>query len=117
MSVSGLRMPTCLTRPKHFRWLSRPCWSANDFVASMALLIRWLSQADHVPLERADSSFHQLAQQWLLKLLERGQIARRGGPAAIATEPGTQVLRLPGGQCGGLLECTRFSIRRRRRGR
>ena len=36
----------------------------KDFVASMALLIRWLNQADHVPLERADSSFHQLAEQF-----------------------------------------------------
>jgi hypothetical protein len=40
----------------------------NDFVASRALLIHWLGQADRIPLAQGSSSFHQMAQQWLLKL-------------------------------------------------
>jgi len=37
----------------------------RDYVASMALLVHWLSQASLVPLERGDSSFHTQALRWL----------------------------------------------------
>ena len=37
----------------------------RDFVASMALLVHWLSQSSEVPLERGDSSFHAQALRWL----------------------------------------------------
>ena len=36
-----------------------------DSVASMGLLMHWLSQAERVPLAKSSSSFHELAQQWL----------------------------------------------------
>ncbi|MGE0759808.1 MAG: hypothetical protein AB7O38_22515, partial [Pirellulaceae bacterium] len=39
-----------------------------DFVASMGLLIHWLSQAERMPLSRGASSFHELAQRWLREL-------------------------------------------------
>ena len=59
--------------PRAFSLVIEALLERHDFVASMALLIRWLNQADHVPLERADSSFHELAQQWLLSLLNDAQ--------------------------------------------
>ena len=41
----------------------------NDFVASMALLVHWLGQAERVTLAIGESSFHELAEDWLLQLL------------------------------------------------
>jgi len=41
----------------------------NDFVASLALLVHWLSQAEKIPLHVGESSFHVLAEHWLLRLV------------------------------------------------
>lgn len=41
----------------------------NDYVASLALMVHWLSQADRIPLHAGESSFHDLAERWLLQLL------------------------------------------------
>ncbi len=59
--------------PKAFSLVIEALLERDDFVASMALLIHWLSEAEQVPLEQGGSSFHQLSQQWLLKLLHRAQ--------------------------------------------
>ncbi|MEZ6133969.1 MAG: hypothetical protein R3C53_03565 [Pirellulaceae bacterium] len=40
----------------------------NDFVASMALLVHWLGQADRVGLEKGDDSFSDLARRWMQQL-------------------------------------------------
>ncbi|MEM8735065.1 MAG: hypothetical protein AAGG44_12620, partial [Planctomycetota bacterium] len=40
----------------------------NDFVASMALLVHWLGQADRVGLQKGDDSFSDLARRWLQQL-------------------------------------------------
>lgn len=45
----------------------------GDPVASMALLIHWLSQAERVGLKCSDHSFPCLAERWLVQLLERTQ--------------------------------------------
>ncbi len=37
----------------------------RDYVAAMALLVHWLGHADQVGLEKADSSFHLMAERWL----------------------------------------------------
>ncbi len=73
--------------PKAFSLVVEALLERNDFVASMALLIHWLSLADHVPLDRADSSFHQLAQQWLLKLLS----AAKSGVTHLTQSPGSLI--------------------------
>lgn len=39
-----------------------------DFVASMALLIHWLSRAEEVGLRRGNSSWPALAEKWLVRL-------------------------------------------------
>lgn len=61
--------------PRAFSLVIEALLERRDYVASMALLIRWLNQADHVPLERADSSFHQLTEQWLLSLINDAELA------------------------------------------
>lgn len=40
----------------------------GDFVASMALLTHWLSQADRVRLEQGEVSFYALCERWLFQL-------------------------------------------------
>ncbi len=57
--------------PKAFSLVIEALLERDDFVAAMGLLIHWLSEAERVPLEQGSSSFHQLSQQWLLKLLHR----------------------------------------------
>ncbi len=42
----------------------------NDFVASMGLLIHWLSESRRVPLEVGEYSFHELAERWMLGVRE-----------------------------------------------
>ncbi|MHB0958381.1 MAG: hypothetical protein ACYC0X_17505 [Pirellulaceae bacterium] len=59
--------------PKAFSLVIEALLERDDFVASMALLIHWLGEAERVPLEQGASSFHHLAQQWLLKLLHLAQ--------------------------------------------
>ncbi|MFW6170958.1 MAG: hypothetical protein ACODAD_10750, partial [Planctomycetota bacterium] len=56
--------------PRAFSLVIEALLERKDFVASMALLIRWLNQAEYVSLERADSSFHELIQKWLVGLLD-----------------------------------------------
>ena len=70
--------------PKAFSLVVEALLERDDFVASMALLIHWLNQADHVPLERADSSFHQIAQKWLVKLLNA---VKSGDEASLPQSP------------------------------
>jgi hypothetical protein len=36
----------------------------GDYVATMALLVHWLSQADEIGLAQADVSWHELAERW-----------------------------------------------------
>jgi hypothetical protein len=48
----------------------------DDYRAAMALLVNWLGQADQVPLEEGEHSFHVLALRWMLGL---GRLASRGG--------------------------------------
>lgn len=54
--------------PKAYALVIEALLQRSDYVASMALLIHWLGQADRVPLERGPSSFHRLAEAWQLQL-------------------------------------------------
>jgi hypothetical protein len=56
--------------PKAYALVIDALLQRRDFVASMALLVHWLAQAERIPLERSDCSFHRLAQCWLLELRE-----------------------------------------------
>ncbi|MCH8922133.1 MAG: hypothetical protein IIA67_03160 [Planctomycetes bacterium] len=58
--------------PKAFAQVVEALLEKRDFVASMALLMQWLSQADDISLEEGDYSFHQLAQRWMVEVLATG---------------------------------------------
>ena len=50
--------------PKAYALVIDSLLDRKDYVASMALLMHWLSQAESIGLERSDSSFHDLAERW-----------------------------------------------------
>jgi hypothetical protein len=51
--------------PKAYALVIDALLNRGDYVASMALLIHWLGQAEQIGLERADASLHEQAQRWL----------------------------------------------------
>ncbi len=51
--------------PKAFQIVVEALMEKGDRVASMALLIQWLSQGERINLADGDSSFHRLAERWL----------------------------------------------------
>ncbi|HZL90302.1 MAG TPA: hypothetical protein VFB96_18195 [Pirellulaceae bacterium] len=54
--------------PKAYTLVVDALLDRRDYVASMALLMHWLSQASQIGLERSDSSFHDLAQRWFTEV-------------------------------------------------
>ena len=52
--------------PKAFALVVDALLRKHDFRASLALLMSWLSQAEQVPLEDGDFSFHALTLRWLV---------------------------------------------------
>lgn len=51
--------------PKAFQLVVEALLDHGDEVASMALMMQWLSQVERTPLEDGDASFHPLALRWL----------------------------------------------------
>jgi hypothetical protein len=58
--------------PKAFQLVVEALLERGDLVASMALMLQWVSQVDYTPLEDGDTSFHALALRWLRAVEERG---------------------------------------------
>lgn len=54
--------------PKAYALVIETLLQRNDFVASMALLVHWLGQAERVGLQKGDDSFSDLARRWMQKL-------------------------------------------------
>ncbi|MCC6510420.1 MAG: hypothetical protein IT423_15060 [Pirellulaceae bacterium] len=54
--------------PKAFALVVESLLDRFDFVASMSLLIQWLSEAERVGLQSGGASFSDLARQWLQRL-------------------------------------------------
>ncbi len=50
--------------PKAYALVIEALLERGDLIASMALLIHWLGQADKIGFERANSSFHDLTTRW-----------------------------------------------------
>src|SRR5438874_9383338 len=50
--------------PKAYSLVIEALLDRGDYVATMALLIHWLTQADRIGLVRADASWHELAVRW-----------------------------------------------------
>ena len=55
---------------KAFQLVIEALLDQGDTVASMALMMQWVSQKERTPLEEGDSSFHRLAFQWLASVEE-----------------------------------------------
>jgi hypothetical protein len=51
--------------PKAFQLVVEALLERGDRVASMALMLQWISQVEYTPLEDGDASFHPLALRWL----------------------------------------------------
>jgi len=56
---------------KSFQLVVEALLERQDAVASVALLMQWLSQAERTPLEDGDSSFHRLIIRWIRWLTAR----------------------------------------------
>ncbi len=54
--------------PKAYALVVESLLERNDFVASMSLLVHWLTQADRVGLQKGDASFSDLARRWLQRM-------------------------------------------------
>lgn len=59
--------------PKAFQQVVEALLEKGDLVASMALLMRWVCQVKHTPLDDGDASFHPLAERWLRMVEKRGE--------------------------------------------
>ncbi len=57
--------------PKAYALVVDALLQRGDDVASMAILIHWLSQAEEIGLEEGDSSFHVLAEHWMARHYQR----------------------------------------------
>ena len=55
--------------PKAYSLVIHSLLEQGDQIASRALLINWLSEAENVPLEQNDSSYYILSRRWLLDVL------------------------------------------------
>jgi hypothetical protein len=60
--------------PKAFQLVVEALLERGDQVASMALMLQWISQVERTPLEDGDVSFHPLALRWL-RAVEAEQLA------------------------------------------
>lgn len=59
--------------PKAYTMVIDSLLERGDFVASMALLMSWLSRAEAIGLEHGDSSFHDLVQRWVTATTATGE--------------------------------------------
>ena len=69
--------------PKAYALVIDALLNRGDFVASMALLIHWLGQAEQIGLERADASLHDQAQRWLGEMTSLAGLDPEESAAAI----------------------------------
>ncbi len=67
--------------PKAYVLLGEALLDQRDPVASMALMMHWLSQADEIPLAEGDYSFHSIALRWMESLWKEG--TKDKGPKTV----------------------------------
>ena len=72
--------------PEAFALLAEALMEQGDLVASMALLVYWVSQAEPIPLAEGNYSFHELAVRWMEELWRVGEPAGRS-PAESPIAP------------------------------
>lgn len=85
--------------PKAFALVVDALLRKHDFRAAMALLLNWLGQAEQVPLDEGDHSFHGLALRWMLGVIQTESAASEGreppDSAIAATHQGADAPRSP----------------------
>ena len=51
--------------PKAYSLVVSALMQRGDYKTASALMVHWVSQAERIPLQMGDSSFHQLVDQWI----------------------------------------------------
>ncbi|MBM4001373.1 MAG: hypothetical protein FJ297_17870 [Planctomycetes bacterium] len=59
--------------PEAYALVVESLLARHDFIASMALLMHWLSESDRIPLMQGEASFLRLATSWLGRLAEKDE--------------------------------------------
>ncbi|MBN1854081.1 MAG: hypothetical protein JW829_15240, partial [Pirellulales bacterium] len=75
--------------PKVFQLVIDALLEKKDCIASMALMMQWISQANRTPLKASDSSFHRLAIRWLELATQQGNVHPPGNRPANQEVPAT----------------------------
>ncbi len=88
---------------KAFQLVIEALLDKDDLVASMALMMQWLSQVEYTPLEEGDAAIHPLALRWMRMVEARRAVARRCRRPMVAGGP---LLRPTRSQCGRILART-----------
>lgn len=58
---------------KAFQLVIEALLDKDDLIASMALMMQWLSQVEYTPLEEGDAALHPLALRWMRMVESRSQ--------------------------------------------
>ena len=56
--------------PRGYALVIEALFEQSDYVASMGLLVHWLSESENVGLEQGGNSFHRLIERWLVEVRE-----------------------------------------------
>jgi hypothetical protein len=87
---------------KAYVLLAEALLDQNDPVASMALMMHWLSNSDTIPLTQGDYSFHAIALRWMEQLWhepsendEKKKITNLRHPASTATNKNANITPIP----------------------
>lgn len=54
--------------PRGYALVIEALFEQKDYVASMGLLVHWLSESENVGLEQGGNSFHRLIERWLVEV-------------------------------------------------
>jgi hypothetical protein len=76
--------------PKAFALVVDTLLRKGDYRSSLALLVNWVGQADQVPLEDGQYSFHTLALRWMLALTRTEAAQPAAGTPAIPLPPAAE---------------------------
>lgn len=69
--------------PKAYTLVIDALIQRKDYATAMALLVHWLSRANEIGLQQADSSFHNIAFRWIVD--QKGMLVNRQAEAMHAT--------------------------------
>jgi hypothetical protein len=70
--------------PKSYSLVIEALMQRGDYGTSMALLIHWLSQSNEIPLQMADTSFHELLVHWISE--QRRLFFEKPGESVLPSE-------------------------------